>query len=121
MGKFVEAASFTVPLKGGPLVPDDDEKNHLVAMLTAAGTEFTERWGAIKCVLDACYMKGLFIDPTEQITSETYPGKILFQVQYIVPSNMVYPRNFRYALWLYIDEVKHDKGRFYVVRVVDKL
>ena len=121
MGEFVEEATFTVPLKGGPLVPDEDEKNHLVAMLTSAGSEFTERWGAIKCVLDACYMKCLFIDPTEQITSEKYPGKILFQVQYIVPSRMVYPRNFRYALWLYIDEVKRDKGRVYVVRVVDKL
>ena len=27
MGEFVEAATFTVPLKGGPLVPDEDEKN----------------------------------------------------------------------------------------------
>lgn len=121
MGEFVEEATFTVPLNGGPLVPDDDEINHLVAMLTAAGTKFAERWEAIKCILDACYMKGLFIDPTEQIISEKYPGKILFQVQYIVPSKMVYPRNFRYALWIYIDEVKHDKDRFYVVRVVDKL
>ena len=121
MGEFVEEASFTVPLRGGPLVPDEDEKNHLVAMLTAAGTKFTEKWEAIKCVLDACYMKGLFIDPTEQVTSEAYPGQILFQVQYIVPSKMVYPRAFRYKLWLYIDEIEHGNGLSYLVRVVDKL
>ena len=121
MGEFVEEASFTVPLGGGPLVPDDDEKNHLVAMLTAAGTKFAEKWEAMKCIMDACYLKNLFIDFTDPIKSDKYSDRQLFQVQYIVP-RMCYPRKFKYKLWVFIAEHQSSPSNvWYDVQVVDDL